>query len=109
MLVAAVIARASVSAPALVDSARRVAKRSEGTAEVDKTRDLAMRGAFVYSLLAGDKNKQEKDLAEGIRLIKEYLAASPDKAAGLRQNAGWYYRSLEKDPRWRQAVGGMAQ
>jgi len=97
MLVAAVIARASQQQPNLADSARRVAKRSEGTPEIDPTRDLALRGAFVYTLL-GDKD-------DAIRLLKQYLAVNPGKAEGLRDDAGWWFRSLEGDPRFRQAVG----
>jgi hypothetical protein len=97
MIVAAVIARASQQQPALADSARHVAKRSEGNPEIDPTRDLALRGAFVYSLL-GDKD-------DAIRLLKQYLAVNPGKAEGLRDDAGWWFRSLEGDPRFRQAVG----
>jgi len=97
MLVAAVIARASKQQPALADSARHVAKRSEGDAQIDPTRDLALYGAFVYTLL-GDK-------ADAIRLLKEYFGASPDKAAQLRDEPGWWFRDLASDPRFRQAVG----
>lgn len=97
MLVAAVLARASTQQPALADSARRVAKRSEGSAETGKTREPAFYGAFVYGLL-GDKD-------DAIRLLKEYVAANPGKAEGLRSDPGWYFKGLESDPRWRQVVG----
>jgi serine/threonine-protein kinase len=97
MLVAAVLARVSKDQPALADSARHVVKRSEGSAEIDPTRDLAERGAFVYALL-GDKD-------DAIRLLKQYLAANPGKAEGLKDDPTWWYRSLENDPRFRQAVG----
>lgn len=97
MLVAAAIARASAGQPALADSARHVARRSEGSVETGKTREPAFLGAFVYALL-GDKN-------DAFRLLKEYLAANPGKADGLRDDPGWYFRPLEDDPRWRQAVG----
>ncbi|MBI2795662.1 MAG: protein kinase [Gemmatimonadetes bacterium] len=97
MLVAAVIARASKTQPALADSARHVARRSEGTAQSDPTRDLAFFGAFVYTLL-GDKD-------EAIRLLKEYLAANPSRAASLRSDPGWYFKPLEGDVRFRQLVG----
>jgi len=58
---------------------------------------LALYGAFVYTLL-GDK-------ADAIRLLKEYFGASPDKAAQLRDEPGWWFRDLASDPRFRQAVG----
>jgi serine/threonine-protein kinase len=97
MLVAAVIAKASRQRPALADSARHVAKRSEGTAELHKTRDPAFYGARVYTIL-GDK-------VEAVRLLKEYLAANPGKDQGFRENAGWWFREIETDPGFRRAVG----
>ena len=97
MLVAAVLARASKSQPALADSARRVAKRSEGNATVDPVRDLAYYGAFVHTLLG--------DTTVAINLLKEHLAASPYKAATLRDDPGWFFRDLANDPRFKHAVG----
>jgi serine/threonine-protein kinase len=97
MLVAAVLARASKDQPALADSARRVAKRSEGSAETGKTREPAFFGARVYAILG--------DNADAIRLLKDYLAANPGKVEGLRNDPGWWFKSLETDPKWRQAVG----
>jgi serine/threonine-protein kinase len=97
MLVAAVLAQASKTQPALADSARHVARRSEGTAANDPIRDLSWFGAFVYTLL-GDKD-------EAIRLLKQYLAANPQRAASLRADPGWWFRDLERDSRYRQAVG----
>ncbi len=52
---------------------------------------------MVVNLL-GDKD-------DAIRLLKQYLAVYPGKAEGLRDDAGWWFRSLEGDPRFRQAVG----
>jgi eukaryotic-like serine/threonine-protein kinase len=99
MLVAAVLARAGKDAPALADSARHVARRSAGTAQTDPTRDLAYFGAFVYTLL-GDRD-------DAIRLLKEYLAANPQRAVSLRSDPGWFFRDLDRDdPRFRQIVGG---
>src|SRR5262249_25562846 len=51
MLVAAVLARASKDRPALADSARRLAKRSESSVTIDAARDMAWSGAFVYAVL----------------------------------------------------------
>ena len=96
MLVAAVLARASKQQPALADSARHVAKRSEGDATIDAARDLAFHGAFVYTLL-GDKEK-------AFDLLKEHLAASPNRAASLRDDPGWYFRDIADDPRFKRAV-----
>ncbi len=97
MLVAAVVARASRSQPALVDSARHLAKASEGNLQIDGTRESAYRGAFVYTIL-GDK-------ADAVRLLKDYLAANPQRAVTLRDDAGWWFRDIEKDPQFRQLVG----
>jgi serine/threonine-protein kinase len=96
MLVAAVIARASKDQPALADSARHVAKRSEGDASVDPTRDLAYFGSFVYTLL-GDTN-------QAISMLKQYLAVNPTKAASMRDDAGWWFRGISSDSRFQRAV-----
>ncbi|MEA3247345.1 MAG: serine/threonine-protein kinase [Gemmatimonadota bacterium] len=97
MLVAAVIARGSKSQPALADSARHVARRSEGTAANDPTRETAWSGAFVYTLLGDD--------ADAVRLLKSYIAANPQRAKGLRDEPGWWFRDLERNPQYRQLVG----
>ncbi len=97
MLVAAVIARASKQQPALADSARRVVQRSLGDATIDPTSDLAYFGAFVYTLL-GDKDR-------AIEQIKRYVAASPSRAASLRDDPGWFFRDIAQDPRFHRAVG----
>jgi serine/threonine-protein kinase len=96
MLVAAVLARASKQQPALADSARHVAKRSEGNATVDPTRDLAYFGAFVYTLL-GDKD-------QAINMLKQYLAVNPTKASTLRDDPGWWFRDISTDQRFQHAV-----
>ncbi|MGH7618402.1 MAG: hypothetical protein ACREPM_14360, partial [Gemmatimonadaceae bacterium] len=98
MLVAAVLAQVSKTQSAFADSARHVARRSEGTAQIDPTRDIAYLGAFVYTLL-GDKD-------EAIRLLKLYVAANPQRTEALRSDPGWMFRDLERDSRFRQAVGG---
>jgi serine/threonine-protein kinase len=97
MLVAAVIARASKSAPTLADSARHVIKRSAGDAQMDPTRDLDLYGAIGYTML-GDK-------ADAIRLLKTYLAVNPQKMNGFREEPGWMYRDLTSEPAYRQMVG----
>ena len=98
MLVAAVIARASKQGkPALADSARAVAKKSIGDPTIDQLRDLAYFGSFVYAQLG--------DADEAIRLLKEYLAANPQRVESLRNDPGWWFKSLEANPKFRQALG----
>ena len=97
MLVAAVIAKASQTQPALADSARRVVRRSEGNSEVDPTREAALPGAMVY-LQLGDKQ-------DALRLIKVYFAANPQRRASYRDDPGWWFRSLQDDPEFKQIVG----
>jgi serine/threonine-protein kinase len=96
MLVAAVLARAG-----LADSARRVADRSQGDATVDPTRELAFLAAFVYTLL-GDK-------AKAVDRLTVYLAANPGRREAFSDDSGWWFRSLETDPRYQQLVGARAR
>jgi hypothetical protein len=91
MMVAAVLARAG-----LADSARNVAGRARGSPEVDPTHDLAMMETFVR-LLLGDRD-------EALRSLKVYLAANPQRRAALAQDPGWWYRSLQEDPRYQELV-----
>jgi eukaryotic-like serine/threonine-protein kinase len=97
MLVAAVIARASKTRPELADSARHVAKASEGNAQIDGTRESAYRGAYTYTIL-GDK-------ANAIRLLTDYLAANPQRAVTLRDDPGWWFRDISSERQFRQLVG----
>jgi len=91
-VLAAVLARAGA-----VDSARRVLQRSRGDAQSDPSRDIAYVAAFAYTVL-GDK-------ANALAQLKLYLAANPSKRQGLADDAGWWFRSLENDPAFRQVVG----
>ncbi|MFL5401680.1 MAG: protein kinase domain-containing protein [Gemmatimonadales bacterium] len=92
MMVAATIARAG-----LADSARHVAQRSRGGAEIDPTRDLKYLEAFVRTLLG--------DRAEAIEALKIYLTANPAKRSGFADDATWWFRPLQDDPRFRKLVG----
>ena len=98
MLVAAVIAKAAATAPALADSARRVIRQSLGTPALDPLRDLAFRAAFVHAQL-GDK-------PDAVRLLKEYLAANPQRVEAFRRDPGWYFRPLKGDPAYERLLGG---
>jgi eukaryotic-like serine/threonine-protein kinase len=91
MIVAAVLARAG-----LKDSARSVAVRSRSTPEVDPTRDIELFGAFAYTLM-GDK-------VGALKSLKSYLAANPERRAALAEDSGWWFRTLEEDPRFKELV-----
>jgi TolB-like protein/tRNA A-37 threonylcarbamoyl transferase component Bud32 len=92
MVVAAVLARAG-----LKDSARNLARRSRGSGEIDPTRDLMIMDAFVHNLM-GDRD-------EALRSLKVYLAANPGRRAALADDPGWWFRSLQDDPRFKELVG----
>ena len=98
MLVAAVIARASKEGqPALADSARRLVRASLGDTQIDGLRELAFYGSFVHTLLG--------DTDDAIRLLKEYLAANPQRLQSMRNDPGWWFKDLEREPRFRQLLG----
>jgi serine/threonine-protein kinase len=98
MLVAAVIARAAKAGqPALADSARRVVRASLGDTQIDGLRELAFYGSFVHAILG--------DTDDAIRLLKEYLAANPQRLQSMRNDPGWWYKDLEREPRFRQLLG----
>jgi serine/threonine-protein kinase len=98
MLVAAVIARASKEGqPALADSARRVVRASLGDTQIDGLRELAFYGSFVHTLLG--------DTDDAIRLLKDYLAANPQRLQSMRNDPGWWFKDLEREPRFRQLLG----
>ena len=91
LIVAAVLARAGQA-----DSARHLVKRYKGDAALDPTRDLAYISSFVYTL-TGDKD-------DALQQLKIYLAASPGRRASFAEDPGWWYRDLQSDPRFQQAV-----
>ena len=93
MLVAIVLARSG-----LLDSARQVSQRSRGNPDVDPTRDLMLDEAYLHLLLG------ERD--EALKALKAYLAANPDRRAGMADDPGWWFRGLQDDPRFQQMVRG---
>lgn len=93
LFVAAVLARV----PGRADSARRVAARSLGDAEVDPSRDLALRAAFVYGVLA--------DTSAAINQLKIYLNANPSQRQAFADDPGWWLRPIQDTPAFRQLVG----
>jgi tetratricopeptide (TPR) repeat protein len=92
MMVAATLARAGQA-----DSARRLAERSRGRAEIDPTRDLKYAEAFVRTLLG--------DTAEAISALKTYLAANPEKRATFADDASWWFRGLQDNSRFKELIG----
>ena len=86
LLVAGVLARAG-----LADSARHVAQRSRGDAQMDPTRDLALTAAYVY-ILIGDR-------PAAMDQLKVYLAANPARRQGFADDPGWQFRTPAGRPR----------
>ncbi len=96
LFAAAVLARAGQA-----DSARRVAGRSLGNADVDATHDLAFRAAFVYTLLG--------DTTAAINQLKVYFNSNPSKRQPMAADAGWWFRPIESTPAFRQLVGAASR
>jgi len=92
MLVAIALARAG-----LADSAKAVATRSEGDAQVDPTRDLTQLEAVVYVLL-GDRDR-------ALQLLSTYVAANPQLRAGMAKDQTWWFKELRADPRYQALIG----
>jgi len=105
MLVAAVIARSSDSlersdpamAKTLADSAKAVAQRSLGNAEIDGPRELPHAAAYVYTLL-GETDK-------AVEYLGIHLAANERKRSSFASDPGWWFRSIQNDPKFARLVG----
>jgi serine/threonine-protein kinase len=80
----------------MADSARRVAARSRGSAELDPTRELALYEAILHNML------QDND--EALRALSIYLAANPDVRASFARSRTWWLEGLRDDPRYGQLV-----
>jgi serine/threonine-protein kinase len=92
MLVALALARAG-----LKDSARAVALRSRGDAEIDPTRDQALVESLVRIIL--------EDRDEALRLLSTYIATNPQFRASLARDQTWWFQSVRDDPRYKALVG----
>jgi serine/threonine-protein kinase len=92
MLVALALARAG-----LEDSARAVAVRSRGDAEIDPTRDQALVESLVRIVL--------EDKEEALRLLSTYIATNPQFRASLAKDQSWWFQSVRDDPRFKTLVG----
>jgi TolB-like protein/tRNA A-37 threonylcarbamoyl transferase component Bud32 len=93
MIAGIVLARAGMR-----DSARRVAQRSRGGPEVDPFRELMLDDSYIH-LLAGDREAAFKSL-------KVFLAANPERRVSMADDPGWWFRSLQDDPKFQALVGG---
>jgi hypothetical protein len=91
-LVAGVLARAGQ-----IDSARSILARTHDDPQADPSRDLANTSAFMW-LLANDTTA-------AVNRIKDYLAVNPGRRAAFAENPNWWFRGIQNDPRYRQAVG----
>jgi hypothetical protein len=92
MLVALALARAG-----LADSARAVAIRSRGDAELDPTRELAFLESLVRILV--------DDRDEALRQLSTYVATNPQFRASLAKDQTWWFQSLRDDPRFKALTG----
>jgi len=93
VLMAGILARAGQ-----LDSARNLLNRTRDDPEADPSRDLANISAFVW-LLAGDTTK-------AVGRVKDYLLTNPGRRQGFAENPNWWFRGIQNDPRYREAVGG---
>jgi class 3 adenylate cyclase/TolB-like protein len=89
MAVAAALVRADIP-----DSARAVAVRSRGNADIDPTRDLVYVEAFVHTILG--------DNEEALNLLTEYMAVSGRDPGELDF---WWFDGLREEPRYQMLVG----
>ncbi|MBX3174044.1 MAG: protein kinase [Gemmatimonadaceae bacterium] len=97
ILAAGAVARAAETNPTLADSARRVVLASQGDATVDPNRELPYFGAFVLAI-TGDGDGT-------VRLLREYIAANPQRALALRDDPGWWFRGVADREDYRRLVG----
>jgi serine/threonine-protein kinase len=91
IIVAAVLARAGQA-----DSARTVLVHSRGNREIDPAHDLLYNEAFVRTLL-GDRD-------EAIRLLRNFIAARPERRSDLATEYEWWFRDLHADPRFQELI-----
>ena len=45
------------------------------------------------------------DKVEALKSLKVYLAANPERRASYAEDSGWWFRSLQEDPRFKELVG----
>jgi serine/threonine-protein kinase len=91
MLTAIVLARKGLG-----DSAKAVAGRSHGNADIDATRDLMLDDAYVR-LLAGDT-------AAAINSLKVHVTANPDRKFTTGDDLGWWFSGLDANADFQRLV-----
>jgi TolB-like protein len=94
ILVAGAIARAG-----LADSARSVLRESRGNPQIDPTRELLLRQAFVYATILEDDDA-------AVAHLREYLTANPDRVEGFREHGHWWWRGLRQNQDFQRLIGG---
>jgi serine/threonine-protein kinase len=92
VLAAGVLARAG-----LRDSARAVLHATKDDPEIDPSHDLANLAGFVWTLVG--------DTTEALNQLKAYLLANPGRVATYRDDPGWWYQGLSRDPRYQALLG----
>ncbi len=102
MYMAMGLARASLTNPALADSARAVAVRGRADPSIDPLRETAWLESMARTILG--------DTDEAVRQLSAYLAANPSAMESYRKDAEgreleWYHRPLLDEPRFRTLLG----
>jgi serine/threonine-protein kinase len=92
ILVAIVIGRAG-----LRDSAHHVLERSRAGIDIDPRGELIGYEALARTFL-GERE-------EAISLLERYLTAHPEHRAGFAKVNAWWWRDLQKDPRFKTVAG----
>jgi hypothetical protein len=87
------------ASPVSADSVRRVLATGHGTPDVDASRKLLEVEAVMQATVLGD-------LDAAFRLANEFLAANPQHRREFGRTQLWWWRDLQKDPRWKKLVRG---
>jgi hypothetical protein len=45
------------------------------------------------------------DHTNALKMLKEYLAANPQRVAAYREDPGWMFKDLVQNPQFKQLVG----
>jgi hypothetical protein len=84
----------------LRDSAEHVLERSRAGTDIDPRGELIGYEALARTFL-GEHN-------QAITLLERYLTAHPEHRAGFAKVNSWWWRDLQKDPRFK-IVAGMGR
>jgi hypothetical protein len=95
--VAIVLGRAGLG-----DSAKRVLTRNrDDSGTIDKQGDLLSFEAYAR-LTFGDRDG-------ALQLLERYVTAHPDHREGWRKDSAWWWRTLERDPRFERMMAGSGR